>query len=233
MDIIRLTPLKIVVTDNDLLRRALNQQRPDEEFNFAENRDLLTYLSEDIDRRGWLQRAIDGELSASPVVKRWNKLRTKFSELPHFTRYRRRDYDQYHAAARAKARNCATEEQIELVDGLTEEIDRSQVLLSKGQSLFHGRADPDLAAQVPYPSFISTSLNPIVAVNSSFRRKCQGQEHCVYILTLEVDLPALWGHYRNSVEWELLLPPLLEVRETSRYQESHFTVVEALIVARH
>src|SRR6185312_12924681 len=95
------------------------------------------------------------------------------------------------------------------IAGLDAEIAASKIVLQPGQVLLHGRCDTDLVTKQPYPTYVSTTLNAVVACNSAFRRA--GVDHVngrplVFVLTLRVPLPALWGQVGRSVEWELLLP---------------------------
>ena len=49
----------------------------------------------------------------------------------------------------------------------------------------------------------------------------------VFVLTLRVPMPALWGQAGRSVEWELLLPRNITWREIGRTNNANFDIVEA------
>jgi hypothetical protein len=176
---------------------------------------------------------MDKQLKTNSQVLTWNKARTKFSDLPHFSKYRKKQYDRYHAAARAIAAGQVTEEQRNLVAGLRTEIEQSRITLQPGQKLFHGRSDEDLTRFKYYPSFVSTSLNFVVAENSAYRRsgvKAANGPAIVYALSLMMEVRAIWGHTFDCPEWELLLPPNLMFEETSRSQGRKFLFIEANVV---
>jgi hypothetical protein len=156
----------------------------------------VRYLADHRDQWGPIQSGIGARLKTNTLAAEWKKARTYLKDLKHFPRYRGSKYDLYHAAARARWCSEATAKQLELANGLEAEIDSSQVILPSGQILFHGSANYDLTAVTPYPTFISTSLNPVVACNSALRRggmNCKNGLPAVYILTLQCDLPALSG----------------------------------------
>ena len=213
------------------LDRALGRARPPEVFAFASAIDLANYLSSTmIDDYGRLQGAISRRLDADEDVLAIRKVRGLLGNLYHFRRYRGLKFERYHSAARADAINCATNLQKRQVAGLDREIASSRVVLQPGQVLFHGRCDTDLVTQQPYPTYVSTTLNPVVACNNAFRRaginNINGRP-LVFVLTLCVQLPALWGQVGRSVEWELLLPRMVTWRQVGRSSGSNFDVGEA------
>jgi hypothetical protein len=170
---------------------------------------------------------------AVPNAKAWKRARTLRRDLAHFRRYRRREYDIYHAAARAVAAKTADQRQIAMVQGLEGEINASKVRLPVGQTVFHGRADRKLTGPGPYPAFVSTSLHPIVALNHAFKRAgVKKNRPVVYVLTARVEVPTIWGHAGNTCEWELVLPPRLFVEQTSATTSGEFDIIEAAIVGR-
>lgn len=215
-------------------RRALGIEPPDTVFDFPLIGDLTRYLADDTkDDFILLQRAIADRLVADPVFKAWHEKRTRLKDLPHFSKYRSKDYDRYHCAARAVCMDTANDDQKERVAGLDSEINHSQLVIPAGQILFHGRADANILTQQPYPSYISTSLNPVVARNRAFVRSA-GTTNSVpllCVLTLASPLRALWGQRGQSQEFEVLLPRNLRSIETGHYEGTEFNVVDLEVEA--
>jgi hypothetical protein len=206
---------------------------PPRELTFATVYDLVHHLAnEGQDDRIAIQMMIDRRLEADPSVMGLVKARSLLKDLKHFPRYRRKDYDKYHAVARLLAAGTASPSQKLLVEGLAEEIEKSKTIAAEGQILFHGRSDQEITSGSPYPSFISTTLNPIVACNSAFRRAYKRGAATFYVIKLQCDLPALWGHTGKSCEWEMLLPLGLQFEGKRSYKGSNFDVVEANVIGR-
>ncbi|MGH0004088.1 hypothetical protein ACQU0X_28790 [Pseudovibrio ascidiaceicola] len=129
----------------------------------------------------------------------------------HFFQYRCEDkYDDYHSAAKQVHAGSAEDADLALFNGLQEEVLSSNIILSKGQVLFHGRRDIDLLAE-PYPAFTSTTLSFKIAHQRARTRADEGEGHVrgdalyIFVLKLQNDIPALWGEKKYE-EWELLLP---------------------------
>jgi hypothetical protein len=176
---------------------------------------------------GRLQASIAERIEASPIVKTWCRLRAPLKELKHFSKYRRRHFDRYHAAARAMSAGNADKGQKALVEGLDKEIGQSKIIVPRNQVLFHGRADELITHQRPYATFISTSLHPIVARNRAITRAGidgKNGKPLVCILKLLTSLPVLWGHVGKSHEYELLLPRNLIATEVNRHVGKNFVV---------
>ena len=63
--------------------------------------------------------------------------------------------------------------------------------------------------------FLSTSLDPVVALNSAIRRGFDNEKLCerndlekeVLMIELECCLPAIWGQHDDNCEYELLFKP--------------------------
>lgn len=202
-------------------------------LSFATSAELVRYLADDEEQDyGWLQSRVQERLAGDPAARNWRKARTLLKHLTHFPRYRKNEFDLYHRAARNCARKNASREEMEMVEGLDAEIDESRNVLEVNQVLFHGRADCEITSLSPYPTYVSTSLDPVVACNSALRRggidRVCGQP-TVYILTLGCHLPSLWGHVGRSHEYELLLPRLLTTILTDKYYGRNLRVVEARI----
>jgi hypothetical protein len=201
---------------------------PDRRLSFPTAFDLAKHLADDDqDAFTVIHSKIEKRLDLDPVVRNWSKDRSLLKNLEHFPRYRRKHYDTYHAAARALAAGTAAPTQESLVRGLQSEIDASRTIARAGQVLFHGRADQELTNGRCYPSFISTSLNLVVARNSAFRRASKGGSPTLYIITLQSDMPTLWGQAGKSCEYEVLLPRGLKCERSRVYKGSNFEVVEA------
>ncbi|PII15823.1 hypothetical protein CR920_08430 [Stenotrophomonas indicatrix] len=75
--------------------------------------------------------------------------------------------------------------------------------------LFHGRRDREVDVLAPFPSFVSTPLDPTVSIYHAIKRQQQrtGARTILYALTLGSPLPALWGNDGSPEEWELLCSP--------------------------
>jgi hypothetical protein len=231
MTIVRMTNWDFEFRHDSPMEVALGTERPPEIFTFGSATDLANHLATSpVDDYGRLQSAINQRLAADADVVALRKNRALLRDLPHFRKYRGRKFDHYHAAARAEASGRATVDQNKQVAGLDAEIAASPIVLQAGQMLFHGRVDTDLVTKQHYPTYVSTTLNAVVACNSAFRRAGVDQVNgraLVFVLTLRVPLPALWGQVGRSVEWELLLPRHITWRETGRTNGDHFDTVEA------
>lgn len=205
-------------------------------LEFPTSIDLLHYLAGDNQANiPWIQGCIGHRINKDPTAQAWRRKRTPLNALHHFSRYRKNKFDEYHLAAEARCKGTATSKQLELANGLELEIDASKIMVPAGQMLFHGRADYDLSNCRPYPKFLSTSLNPIVARQSAFRRSGLHQVNgrpIVYVLTLDCCLPALWGQTGSSAEYELLLPPQLTVEIFKKHTGQPFDLVEAKVICR-
>ena len=213
------------------LEVALRTARPPEVFAFGSATELANHLASiPVDDYGRLQSAINGRLAADADVGALRKDRGLLGDLHHFRKYRARKFDRYHAAARAGASGGATSVQKRQIAGLDAEIAASKIILQPGQVLLHGRCDTDLVTKA--------TLSDLRLDNAQRRSGLQqwvfraGVDHVngrplVFVLTLRVPLPALWGQVGRSVEWELLLPRNVTWRETGRVKGNNFDVVEA------
>lgn len=232
LPVIDLAPWRFIFSNSSPLRDLADTSGPDTILNFDTATDLYRHVADDDqDEFIRIQDANDSRIRRHPVVKDYLARRTPLKDLPHFRAYRHNRSDRYHAAARARAAGTATLKDDRLFNGLYGEIDASQIIVPAGQVVFHGRAQRDLAGPPPYPTFISTSLEPIVA-HQSARRIGIGQKSgrpVVYVLTLHDDLPALWGHVGRSHEWELLLPAGLNLHEVAFHPATRFDVIEASV----
>lgn len=195
--------------------------------------DLLCHLANNSDHDTAIQNQIRHRLSVDAIAQTWHKQRTNIGSLPHFSQYRKTSkYDSYHAAAAAVFAGNATGEQRDMVHGLEQEIASSKVIVSAGQVVFHGRGDQALHTSPPYPSFISTSLDPVVCVLHAAKRKHQGGasgKAFIYALTLLDNLPVIWGNGGALNEWELLLGTNLSCSVQAIHSGHRFDVIEATI----
>ncbi|PSH56321.1 hypothetical protein [Phyllobacterium sophorae] len=224
------------LSNSSEVERLQGIARPDTILEFSHAGDLVRHLGSDQnDDFLRLHSKIDKRLDADPVAQEWAKRRTLLKHLSHFPRYRSNEYDRYHAAARAVFSGTADSMQGGMVSGLDDEIEKSSITVPAGQVLFHGRANDDLTSLQPYTTYISTSLHPIIARNSAFRRAGVGNKDGqprVFLLTLTIPLPALWGQIGKSCEYELLLPRNLVIQETGRHVGTKFETVFADVTAR-
>ncbi|WOH66163.1 hypothetical protein [Bradyrhizobium sp. BWA-3-5] len=216
------------LSNSSTVERLTGQGRPDTLLNYSSIGDFMRLLADDEnDLFARLHGPIIDRISKSPIVAAWKAKRAHLKDLKHFPQYRRRAFDLYHDAARAVAAGTADEKQLALVEGLAGEIAQSQIIIPAGQILFHGRADWLLAAQRPYPTFVSTSLHPVVARNRAFARTgidMKNGKPLVCVLELKAPLPAMWGHVGKSQEYELLLTRNLTFKEVDRYAGTKFEV---------
>lgn len=204
-----------------------------ETIEFGKPIELLRHLAEDGTRDSSFQSQIRARLKNDAVAKNWHRLRTKIGDTTHFKVYRKNPhYERYHAAAIAVANGPMSYDQKDLAQGLDDEITASRVIVPAGQVLFHGRGDLNLHMSLPYPSFVSTSLDPTVCVYHAVKRKLKkgtGATAVIYALTLREPLPAMWGNGGGLEEWELLLQSKLTCTVTARYTGRRFDTVEATI----
>lgn len=201
--------------------------------SLATHVDLLCHLTANGNHDTTFQNQIQNRLSMDAIAQNWHKNRTNIGSLRHFSQYRKTSkYDDYHAAAAAVFAGNATSEQSAMVHGLDQEIASSQVTVPSGQVLFHGRGNQALHTSQPYPSFISTSLDPVVCTLHAAKRKHQGVatgKAFVYALTLSDELPAIWGNGGALNEWELLLATGLRCTLQAIHLGQRFDVIEATI----
>ncbi|WP_133119333.1 hypothetical protein [Stenotrophomonas indicatrix] len=144
------------------------------------------------------------------LAKGWQRRRTRIGGSTHVKSYRRnQNYLGYHDAAVAISAGHATAAQKNLVLGLDREITACRVVVPAGQMLFHGRRDREVDVLAPFPSFVSTPLDPTVSIYHAIKRQQQrtGARTILYALTLGSPLPALWGNDGSPEEWELLCSP--------------------------
>ena len=220
--------------------RALRDYNPSlapesELFEFPNADTLLRHLDGPGDSdRSRFQLSIGNRLKKDPNVVTIMAARTPLKNLKHFRAYRGSDYEKYHNAARHIACGTGSEQHRKLTDGFDVEIANSKIVLEPGQILFHGRNNDLLVTEHPYPSYVSTTLDPIVALNSAYRRAGNvgvNGRPIVFVLETHVSLRALWGHVGRSVEWELLLPRCIHWAETTRWSGNTFDIVHAAAVA--
>jgi hypothetical protein len=217
-----------------LIERMQGIIRPDMQLGFNTSEEFLKYLAstpEEQQPRGFHVQ-VDEMLSEDPFVKSLNKNRN-LSALKYFKRYRGIEHSKFHLAAFALGSEYVTEKQKNLVQGLDGEINSSKIVLPKGLVVFHGCQDSVLCDQPFCPTYISTTLHPVVAKNSAIRRARQLDPNgtpSVFILVLKKELPAIWGYTpRNKIEFELLLPRNLKICKTSNYEGENFELVFAEI----
>jgi ABC-type uncharacterized transport system ATPase subunit len=104
-------------------------------------------------------------------------------------------------------------------------------MLPKGQKLFHGTANQVLKGSGRCAAFISTTLDPVVAVNHANKRTHQnpGSRATVYLLSVQQPMPAFYGQAGKTAEFELLLPTMSTVVQTAVHSTDLFDIVEANI----
>jgi hypothetical protein len=191
---------------------------------------LMRYLMNDDSNRNVVQNMVRQRLDSDPVADAWHEKRQLLRSIPYFRRWRLSKFESFHEAARAVAQNRNTVAQAKLVAGLNAEISKSQVVLPVGQVVFHGRCSSMAALNWNYSSFVSTSLDPIVAVNSALRRTQSGgvnRRPVVYILRVVAPVQVIWGNGGKLHEWELLMPTGLNFAVRSHYSGTFFDVMEA------
>lgn len=196
---------------------------------FASPLDLLLRLAQDRSCESSFQNQIQRWLKGNPIASQWHRQRPLIKDLPHFARYREnRHYESYHEAARAVVGGTHTPKQKLLVDGLNAEVSASAVVVPAGQVVFHGRADLSLHASRTYASFVSTTLDPTVAIYHAVKRGLANKARpVVYMLTLSAPLHAIWGNAGKLKEWELLLNAGLACAHLRTHAGNIFDVVAA------
>jgi hypothetical protein len=201
-------------------------------FHFPTSLDLLTYLASDATWEPAIQGDIQRQLKADLEANSWHQKRDLLRNLKHYPKYKGQLHDAYHAAARHVETKTATKKQTLMANGLNCEIAASRLVVPLGQILFHGCADLALTSTASYTAFISTSLDPVVAICSALRRggiSAVNGHPTVYLLTVRYPLQALWGNGGKPHEWEVLLQSGLACRATSTHPGSRFDIVEATV----
>lgn len=207
-------------------------EKPSKTIEFSTAIDLLKHLARDDTQQVAFQNRVQDRLRNDPIARKWHKKRTKIGDTTHFRSYRRNpNYQTYHDAAAAISTGHATEAHYELVQGLDAEIGASCVIVPAGQMLFHGRGDRDVDGPTPYPSFVSTSLDPTVSIYHAIKRQSQrtGARATIYALTMELPLSAMWGNGGSLDEWELLLQTGLTFTVSQQHVQGRFDIIEASI----
>jgi hypothetical protein len=228
--IVDMTNLSFSFDGSPVALAGTNHYFPPTVLRFTNALDLLLYLAGNGAHKPEIQNAINRRLKEDSVVKVWHLQRTFLKDLKHFPKYKGAHYDTYHRAARSLATGTGTIKQQLMVDGLNREISASNVVAPIGQVVFHGRSDLAMHSLPSYPSFVSTSLDPIVAVNSALRRGGLNQVNgrpVVYILTLREPLHVIWGNGGKPHEWELLLQTNLMFSLVKMYSGTLFDIVQA------
>lgn len=199
--------------------------------NFPAALDLLCWLGSNGDLEATVQAQIQKRIRSDPNWKLWRKQRTLFRDAPYFQSYRGPSYDEFHAAARSVVTGSSappTAAQLGMYRGLMKEIASSAVVLPTGQLLFHGRADRDLDSVPRYPAFLSTSVDPVVALYHARKRAFNSpRRQLVYHLTLRTSRAAFFGQAGRLREYELLLPAGLTVATRALHNAGDFDIVEA------
>lgn len=223
-------------TNTSIIDKMEGVENPDTILIFSSTQELINHLVDDVrGDRARMQSKIHGIIDADQTVQTWKNKRTNLQDLTHFPRYRDTKYDCYHNAARAIRNGTPTSDQVDLAYGLEAEILSSKVTLPLGQVLFHGRCNQEPDNGSPYPAFLSTSLCPVVALNSALRRAGENYQNgrpTIYVLTMQSDLPALWGQMGDTFEYELLFPPNLQIDKVNEWQRGDFDIVTASIAGR-
>lgn len=223
-------------TNTSVLDKMQGIEKPDTVLNFPSTKQLVNHLVDDLaGDRAPMQSRIHDVIDVDQTVQGWKSKRTHLKDLTHFPKYRDVKYDRYHDAARAVQNGTSTKDQIALAQGLESEILSSNLALPIGQILFHGRCNQELTSGNSYPAFLSTSLCPVVALNSGFRRAGENFKQgrpTIYVLSVQCDLPTLWGQMGNTHEYELLFPPGLQIEKLNEWQRGEFTIIDASIVGR-
>jgi hypothetical protein len=232
MAVIDLTPWSFELRGTPPALTARGLASAPTHVQFPTSLDLLTYLASDTTWEPAIQGDIQRQLKADLEAKSWHRKRDFLHNLKHYPKYKDLLYNAYHDAARNVETNTATKKQTLMANGLNGEIAASRLAVAAGQILFHGRADLALTSTASYAAFISTSLDPVVAICSALRRggiKAVNGRPTVYLLTIRDPLQALWGNGGKPHEWEVLLQSGLACRATKTHPGSRFDIVEATV----
>ncbi len=184
--------------------------------------ELLTSLAgSQLEERGQFQRIIARALDHDPICKSWFKERAPRKSQPHFLKYQQSEYETYHeAAGRVLGGRPDTDDTDHArFNGLIAEIQASGVVTACGAIVFHGRVRKGSICSTAQHGFLSTSLDPVVAINSAFRRGFDAKicdqdpslQKQILMIELAHDMPAIWGQYTQSHEYELLFAPPLDM----------------------
>jgi hypothetical protein len=193
--------------------------------------DVLRYLASNGAERPTFHNQIRSILNQDAVAKSWHRQRTFLYQMKYFRSYRRtRECKKFLLAARNLAAGTASLKQQQQVNGLNAEISGSNVVVPGGQLLFHGRGDCDLSHIRPFPSFLSTTLDPTVGIWHAIKGPLYpNRRPTVYALTLSRLICAIWGNGGAIKEWELLFGTSLSCTVNMIHNQAQFDVIEATL----
>ncbi len=207
-------------------------QGPTLVVSYATALDLLRTLGTSWRQHAAIQGRVQDRLAKDPNRIAWHRQRTLLKNAPHFRRYRGRFSHEYHAAALVVASGSTpSARELSLVTSLNAEIQMAGFMLPKGQRLFHGTANQPLKGPGLCPAFISTTLDPVVAVNHAKKRTHHNPSSraTVYLLSVQQPISAFYGQAGKTAEFELLLPTMSTVVQTAVHSTALFDIVEASI----
>jgi hypothetical protein len=226
------SPWEFRFNTTKLIEELNGTTRPDLILEFKNRTKFFEYLATtpfEEQPRG-IHDNVDKLLLNGTAVKFFNKKRSNLTGLKYFRKYRGYDHSKFHLAALAADLNLKPIRKNNIILGLDLEIQSSKILLPKGFVVFHGCENEILSREEICSTYISTTLHPIVAMNSAIRR-CGSDpkvnNRTVYILTFKNETLALWGHTRRSAEFELLLPRKLRVSKSQIYHGLNFDIIHA------
>jgi hypothetical protein len=232
-------PLKFEFSTQDIFSEI---STPPEIFEFEDEWQLLKKLADDLlEDRGRFQSRISRDLDANPICSAWSDARGPQDPASHFRLYQETSYDEYHISAErvlGQSVQCSSEDERRF-NGLVTEIQQSQISTPSGMIVFHGGASVISGPATSRTRFLSTSLDPVVAINSALRRAFDPtslQEDPtltkqIYMFEIQGSLPLLWGHYDGSHEYEILFAPPMSFKVDLVEQVGRFKLIRALLLS--
>jgi hypothetical protein len=233
LPVIDLTDWVLTFGIPDPMLEHTNSKKTPKSYEYETGKDILigTATIDSADRAP-IQSNIQKRLKSDSSLSSWLSSRRPLSEAPLFADYQASDYDKFHSAARSLMNGDGLNDTNQIATELNLEIVNSGIIIPLGQTLFHGRCDAEPSNGRPYPAFVSTTIDPIVAYNSALRRADGEGTQTVYIFQTSCEISALLCHDDESFEFEILLPPglILDVTSVTKSVHQDLTIIEADII---
>ena len=190
--------------------------------------ELCSNLFED---RGRFQSRIQSDLRENSICKSWANATAPISTLAHFTQYQQQSYPNYQKSARVFYDRSVGD--ISLFMGLSLEILHRGISVPSGCRVFHGCAASSKDQVEKCKRFLSTTLDPVVAINSAIRQSFgevgleidRSKTKYVFVIDLVDPKSAIWGQDDESVEFELLFAPPNKLCQIDAYTAGDFELL--------
>lgn len=184
-----------------------------------------------------LQPKIKEILSSQKSYQNWKAKSPFLKDIPFYSNYRCSTRSKtYHRSVQNIINGTSTLREKTNVSGLCREIERSTIILPKGQKLFYGFSYSECPSSkkiFELNKFLSCTLCPEVAAYHAITKGHNSKKGVVMILSLSKDFPAIFGvRGKLSHEQEMLLNcnSRIKIDAIHNIQSGAFDVVEATLL---